>query len=96
MEAITFSQEDMERIKKMQNDYFAFSAELGQLEIEKKIVENRMKALKEIEDEAWKKYEELRKMEQDMIQEFNTKYGDGVLDLESGTFQPKTEESSSN
>lgn len=96
MEAIKFSQEDMERIKKMQNDYFAFSAELGQLEIEKKIVENRMKALKEVEDEAWKKYEELRKMEQDMIQEFNTKYGDGVLDLESGTFQPKTEESSSN
>lgn len=96
MEAITFSQEDMERIKKMQNDYFAFSAELGQLEIEKKIVENRMKALMEVEEEAWKKYEELRKMEQDMIQEFNTKYGDGVLDLESGTFQPKTEESSSN
>jgi uncharacterized protein YifE (UPF0438 family) len=96
MEAITFSQEDMERIKKMQNDYFAFSAELGQLEIEKKIVENRMRALMEVEEEAWKKYEELRKMEQDMIQEFNTKYGDGVLDLESGTFQPKTEESSSN
>jgi hypothetical protein len=96
MEAIKFSQEDMEQIKKMQNDYFAFSAELGQLEIEKKIVENRMKALEEVENEAWKKYEELRKQEQDMIQEFNTKYGDGVLDLESGTFQPKSEESSNN
>jgi hypothetical protein len=96
MEAIKFSQEDMEQIKKMQNDYFAFSAELGQLEIEKKIVENRMKALEEVENEAWKKYEELRNQEQNMIQEFNTKYGDGVLDLESGTFQPKSEESSNN
>jgi hypothetical protein len=50
MEAIKFSQEDMEQIKKMQNDYFAFSAELGQLEIEKNIVENRMKALEEVEN----------------------------------------------
>ena len=96
MEAVKFSQEDMEKIKKIQNDYFAFSAELGQIEIEKSIVENRLKAIDEIKAEAWKKYDELRKNEQSMIQEFNQKYGDGVLDLESGTFQPKSEESPNN
>lgn len=96
MEAVKFSQEDMEKIKKMQSDYFTFSAELGQLTIEKKVVENRMNALNEIETEAWKKYEELRNAEKDMIQEFNEKYGDGVLDLESGTFKPNSEDSPNN
>jgi chromosome segregation ATPase len=96
MEAVKFSQEDMDKIKKIQNQYFAFSTELGQIEIEKNALENRLNAINEVKQEAWKKYEELRKEEQEMIQEFNTKYGDGVLDLESGTFQPKSEESPNN
>lgn len=91
MESVKFDTDDMDKIKKIQNDYLAFSAELGQLTIEKKMVENRLEALNNIESEAWKKYDELRKAEQNMIDEFNTKYGDGVLDLESGTFQPKSE-----
>ena len=96
MEPVKFDSEDMEKIKKMQNDYFTFSAELGQLEIEKRSVEKRLSALKNIEEDAWKKYGELRTLEQTMIDDFNKKYGDGVLDLESGTFQPKSENSPSN
>lgn len=96
METVKFTEEDMEKIKKIQNDYVSFSIELGQVQIEKKLLNDRLNAIAEIETGAWEKYDAIRKSEQDMIQEFNEKYGDGVLDLESGTFQPKSEEASNN
>lgn len=88
MESIKFDAEDMETVKKMQNDYLAFSVEYGQLNVEKKITEERLKGIEQLMTEAWEKYLKLREEEQAMIQTFNNKYGDGVLDLENGTFQP--------
>jgi hypothetical protein len=91
VESIKFETEDMEKIKKMQNDYFAFSVEYGQLGVEKKISEERLKNVEQLMTDAWDKYLKLRDDEQAMIDEFNKKYGDGVLDLENGTFQPRAE-----
>lgn len=92
MDPIKFDAEDMEQIKKIQNEYIRITAELGQLEIEKIITEKRLESVMNMKHELWNKYEEVRSSEQTMIQSFNTKYGDGVLDLESGTFQPNTSE----
>jgi hypothetical protein len=96
MESIKFDENDMEKIKKMQNDYLAFSVEYGQLGVEKQITEERLKSIEQLMKDAWEKYLKLRENEQAMIQEFNDKYGDGVLDLDNGSFQPRAEASQPN
>lgn len=96
MNSVKFEDVDMEKIKKMQNDYLAFSVEYGQLGVEKKIAEDRLKNIEQLIADSWEKYLGLRKEEQEMIQSFNEKYGDGVLDLENGTFQPKSESNEKN
>jgi hypothetical protein len=92
MDSIKFDADDMELIRKIQNDYIRVTADLGQLEIEKRVTMKRLEMIDVTKDEILKKYDEVRENEQKMIQEFNTKYGDGVLDLESGTFQPNPSE----
>lgn len=96
MESIKFDENDMEKIKKMQNDYLAFSVEYGQLGVEKQITKERLNSIEQLMKDAWEKYLKLRENEQAMIQEFNDKYGDGVLDLENGSFQPRPEASQPN
>jgi hypothetical protein len=96
MESIKFDENDMEKIRKMQNDYLAFSVEYGQLGVEKQITEERLKNVEQLMKDAWEKYLKLRESEQAMIQEFNDKYGDGVLDLEKGSFQPRAESNQAN
>lgn len=92
-EKITFSEEEIGKIKQLQNDYLMATNELGQVELERTMLIDRLNSIDEIKKSVLNKFNELRAAEQDIVKELNEKYGDGMLDIQTGTFtpSPKTE-----
>lgn len=92
-EKITFSEEELGKIKQLQSDYLMSTNELGQVELERTMLIERLTAIDEIKKTVLNKFVELRTSEQDLVKELNEKYGDGMLDIQTGTFtpSPKTE-----
>ena len=86
--ATQFSQEELDKIKEIQKSYVGIQQAFGQLEVNKLRLEQQIKALDIASNNLKEKFSEIQDSEQKLIEEFNCKYGDGTLDLESGTFTP--------
>jgi len=80
-EVIKFSDDELENIRTIQVEYQQIIYRLGQLEIEKKIIDKKSEELNTL-------YSDILSRETDLVTSLNTKYGQGTLDLESGTFTP--------
>jgi chromosome segregation ATPase len=83
-----FSQEDVETVKDLQSKYAATTAQIGQVEIELYILKKRLEQMTNLRDQLFERYDGLQKDETDLVKSLNEKYGDGVLDLDSGKFIP--------
>jgi len=88
--AKTFDQTDIEQVKELQGSYATTTAQIGQVEVELHLLEKRLRQIQEMRINLFNTYEELQSKEQDLVKSLNEKYGDGVLDLDSGTFIPST------
>lgn len=78
---IKFTQGELSDIKELQKEYGTLSAALGQLELEKLVLKTKENRLQEV-------FTSLSEREQKIIQDLNTKYGVGSLNLDTGTFTP--------
>ncbi len=85
-DATKFSQEELDKIKEVQKSYVGIQQAFGQLEVNKLRLEQQIGALNQASENLKEKFAEIQGSEQKLIEEFNKKYGDGTLDLESGTF----------
>jgi hypothetical protein len=83
-----FSQEDIDNVKKLQSDYSITTAQVGQIEIELHLLKKRLAEMEEMRISLFDKYNDLQKQESELVKSLNEKYGDGVLDLDSGKFIP--------
>lgn len=83
-----FNAEDMEEVRLLQSKYATNTAQIGQVEVELYILNKRLKDLTEYRENLFVSYDDLQKEEQELVQRLNEKYGDGVLDLDSGRFVP--------
>ena len=83
-----FSQEEMDKIKDVQSSYLGVQQAFGQLEVNRIRLEQQLDATQQASVELRDKFTETQQNEQKFIEELNKKYGDGSLDLESGTFTP--------
>lgn len=83
-----FEQEDVESVRDLQSKYATNTAQIGQVEVELHVISKRLKDLTEYRDSLFNTYDDLQKQEQELVQKLNEKYGDGVLDLDSGRFIP--------
>jgi predicted nuclease with TOPRIM domain len=83
-----FESEDIEFVKDLQSQYATNTAQLGQVEVELYILNKRLKQMEELRISLFQKYDELQINEEQLVQKLNEKYGDGVLDLDSGRFIP--------
>lgn len=88
--AKSFDQTDIESVKELQGQYATTTAQIGQIEVELHLLEKRLRQIQEMRSNLFGTYEELQTKEQDLVKSLNEKYGDGVLDLDSGTFIPST------
>ena len=83
-----FTQEEMDKIKEVQSSYVGVQQGFGQLEVNRIRLEQQLDATQQASVELRDRFSEVQKEEQKFIEELNEKYGDGSLDLESGTFTP--------
>lgn len=83
-----FSQEDIDTVKELQSKYASTTAQLGQVEIELHILNKRLEQMNNLREQLFQRYDGLQKEETDLVKSLNEKYGDGVLDLDSGKFIP--------
>jgi chromosome segregation ATPase len=83
-----FSQEDIDSVKTLQSKYAATTAQIGQAEIELHLLNKRLEQLNEFRNDLFERYSGLQDEEKSLVEQLNEKYGDGVLDLDSGKFIP--------
>lgn len=83
-----FQEEDIEVVKKLQAEYAITTAQIGQIEIELHLLKKRLEQVQDIREKLFEKYSNLQTEETELVKSLNEKYGDGVLDLDSGKFIP--------
>lgn len=88
VESKDFTQEDIATVKGLQSGYARTTAQIGQVEIELHLLQKRLKSMHELRDTLFEEYAKLQIQEKELIDSLNEKYGDGVLDLDSGKFIP--------
>jgi chromosome segregation ATPase len=81
-----FEQSDIESVKELQSNYATTTAQIGQIEVELHLLKKRLEEVEGIREELFKNYESIQLKEKELVQNLNEKYGDGVLDLDSGRF----------
>lgn len=87
-EAVKFTDEEMKTIQGIQKRYFDIQGELGRISITKIRLNQQLDNLYEKEETLQKDFVNVQDEEKSFVDSINTKYGEGVLDPESGTFTP--------
>ena len=83
-----FQDEDIEVVKQLQAEYAITTAQIGQIEIELHLLNKRLEQTKELREQLFTDYATLQTEETELVKKLNEKYGDGVLDIDSGKFIP--------
>ena len=83
-----FTSDEMDQIKEIQSSYVGVQQAFGQLEVNRIRLEQQLDSTQQASVDLREKFSEVQDNEQKFIEELNKKYGDGSLDLESGTFTP--------
>lgn len=83
-----FTAEDIEAVKTLQSNYATNTAQIGQVEVELHLLNKRLEQIQELRKNLFQTYEDLQTKEKELVEQLNQKYGDGVLDLDSGRFIP--------
>lgn len=90
-EARDFDQSDIELVNELQRNYANTTAQIGQVEVELHLLNERIVQVSNVRENLFKTYTELQEKESKLVETLSEKYGDGVLDLDSGRFIPSGE-----
>jgi chromosome segregation ATPase len=85
---IKFSEEELKELGDLQQSYQEKQAQLGQIAVQKIILNQQVEAIENRQVELEGEYEEVQQTERDLVQKLNEKYGPGQLDPQSGVFTP--------
>lgn len=85
---IKFTEEELTGIKTIRDENTSLILEFGQNELETYNLNSRLKELETEKQNLQSKYHQLQQQERDLVQNLNTKYGAGTVDIESGVFIP--------
>ena len=89
---IKFSDEELKDLGDLQQSYQDKQGQLGQIAVQKIILNQQVEAIENRQAELEGEYEEVQQTERDLVQKLNEKYGPGQLDPESGVFTPIPQE----
>jgi len=87
---IKFTDEELQSLKQIQQDYLECQNAFGQITIQKIALQQQIDGLAKSEEEYAKKYSDTQAKEQEVAKELNDKYGAGNLDPETGVFTPNS------
>ena len=85
---IKFSDEELKDLGELQQSYQDKQAMLGQIAVQKIILNQQVEAIENRQAELEGEYEEVQQTERDLVQKLNEKYGPGQLDPQTGVFTP--------
>lgn len=88
-EQTKIAEEDILALNEIRTAYARITAQLGQLNVRKLILEREIKGVDADALNLNQEYLGTLDKENTLIMTLNEKYGEGSLDLESGTFTPK-------
>ena len=89
-EEIKFTKEELEKISEFRQKYLDVQMGFGQAEITKTRLKRQHENLDKFMEDLRKQFDTIQEGEQKFIAEINEKYGDGVLDPDTGVFTPNT------
>lgn len=87
-EPVKFTEEELKSIQKIQQKYFDIQGELGRISITKIRLNQQLDGLADREDSLNEEFIGAQNEEKTFVDTIQKKYGEGVLDPESGTFTP--------
>ena len=83
-----FSEEELKQINEVADTYSSLQTELGNLSVQKILVDDRIQAIQDREAEIRKEWKKNQVTEQDLVKILSEKYGEGTLDPKTGSFIP--------
>ncbi len=90
MSTIKFTEEELDNIKTIQEEYSTVGIQLVQLKLARKSSEEYIAALQQEEDRIVEQIDSINKREKDLTESLNEKYGIGSLDMTTGEFTPNS------
>jgi chromosome segregation ATPase len=78
----------VEAIQKLQTEYTESSTQIGRIAIDLHYAETQLESLKQMQANALQRFETLREQENTLITQLKERYGEGQIDIKSGTFTP--------
>ena len=85
-----FTDEELQSLQGLQTSYQEKQAILGQLAVQRILLNQQMEALEIRTEEVETEYQTVQQEEQDIVKTLNEKYGPGQLDPTTGVFTPST------
>ena len=87
-EQIKFTDEEMKTLRGLQDSYTEKQSELGQLSVQRILLNQQLDALDERQTFLENEYKKIQQKEADFVRTLNNKYGQGQLDPDTGVFTP--------
>jgi hypothetical protein len=87
-DVIKFTEQEMQAIAQLQNDYQQHIFSLGQIDLEKTDLEQQLQELLAKRTEIFNNWKKTQQDENNLLSTLSQKYGDGSLSLKDGTFKP--------
>ena len=85
---IKFTDEELESLQGLQTSYQEKQSVLGQLAVQKILLNQQIDALNMRTEEVEQEYKAVQQEERDLVAKLNEKYGPGQLDPATGVFTP--------
>tara|TARA_Y100001938_G_C8023868_1_gene396881 strand:- start:617 stop:901 length:285 start_codon:yes stop_codon:yes gene_type:complete len=85
---IKFTQDEISRLKELQQDYDNVRSSLGSIEVSRIQTEARLEQIHNEKLRLETQYTQLNQRELELVSELNQKYGPGNLDPLTGVFTP--------
>ena len=83
-----FTDEELQSLQTLQTNYQDKQVNLGQLSVQRILLNQQLEALEARQVEVETEYEAVQQEERDLVQKLNEKYGPGQLDPQTGIFTP--------
>lgn len=87
-EDIKFTEDEMTSLKQLQEDYTTKQEQLGQISVQRILLNQQIDSLEQRQEQLEKEYVEVQQREQGLVKTLNDKYGQGQLDPNTGVFTP--------
>ena len=88
VDEIKFSEDELTSLSNLQTGYQEKQTLLGQIAVQKILLNQQVEAIENRQVELEGEYEEVQQTERDLVQKLNEKYGPGQLDPQTGVFTP--------